>query len=353
MNTINEVRPVRPVILAGGAGTRLWPMSTAAKPKHLLPLIGDSSLFAQTLERFADPGRFGPPIIVANQAQAAELGGLVAPIEGAVLILEPMKRDSAPAIALAALEAAPEDLLLMSPSDHHIADVAAFHAAIEAGRAAAEAGDIVTFGIEPDHPATGFGYIAGGDGEGVRRVERFIEKPPADRAQAMLDAGGYYWNAGIFLARASTWRTAMERHVPAIVAAARAALDAAARDGGAIRPDAGEFARSPSQSIDYAVMEKERAISVVPVSMGWSDIGSWQALLDAAERDDQGNSVGPGHVAFDSAGTLIRSSGPRVAAIGVEGLVIIATKDAVLVVPRDQSQRVREAAAWYEEEQAK
>ena len=145
----------------------------------------------------------------------------------------------------------------------------------------------------------------------------------------------------------------MERHVPDIVAAARAALDAAARDGGTIRPDAEEFARSPSQSIDYAVMEKERAISVVPVSMGWSDIGSWQALLDAADRDDQGNSVGAGHVAFDSAGTLIRSSGPRVAAIGVEGLVIIATKDAVLVVPRDQSQRVREAAAWYDEELAK
>ena len=344
---------VRPVILAGGAGTRLWPMSTAAKPKHLLPLIGDSSLFEQTLARFDDTARFGPPIIVANQAQAAELGTLLAPIDGAVLILEPMKRDSAPAIALAALAADPDDLLLMSPSDHHIADVAAFHAAIEAGRAAAEAGDLVTFGIEPDHPATGFGYIAGAAGAGVRRVERFIEKPDADHAQALLAAGGHYWNAGIFLARASTWLGAMERHVPDIVTAARRALDAAARDGGAILPDSEAFARSPSQSIDYAVMEKESAISVVPVSMGWSDIGSWQSLLDAADCDDSGNSIGVGHVAFDSAGTLIRSSGPRVAAIGVEGLVIIATKDAVLVVPRDQSQRVREAAAWSDQELAK
>ena len=347
---------VRPVILAGGSGTRLWPMSTAAMPKHLLPLIGDSSLFEHTLERFEDKGRFGPPIVVSNQAQAAELIRMLGHIEGAILILEPMKRDSAPAIALAALTADPGDLLLMCPSDHHIADLPAFHAAIETGRAAAEAGDIVTFGIEPDRPATGYGYIAAHAEDavakqtGVRRVDRFIEKPEAAHAQALLDAGGHYWNAGIFLARASTWLDAMERHVPEILLAARASLDAANRDGGAIRPASEEFARSPSQSIDYAVMEKEEAISVVPVSMGWSDIGSWQSLFDAASRDDGDNSVGAGHVAFDSAGTLIRSSGPRVAAIGVEGLVIIATAEAVLVVPREHSQRVREAAAWYDKE---
>ncbi len=341
---------VRAVILAGGAGTRLWPMSTPAKPKHLLPLIGDSSLFEQTIERFVDPALFGPPIIVANEAQEEELTRLLSGIEGAQLILEPMKRDSAPAIALAALVAEPDDLLLMSPSDHHIADLPAFHAAIRAGRAAAEAGDIVTFGIEPDHPATGFGYIAGAAGEGVRRVERFIEKPDAEHAATLLAMGGHYWNAGIFLARASSWIEAMDRHVPAIVDAARAALDSARREGGTIHPGSEAFARSPSQSIDYAVMEKESAISVVPVTMGWSDIGSWQALFDAAIRDAGDNSVGHGHVALDSAGTLIRSSGPKVAAIGVEGLVIIATKDAVLVVPRDQSQRVREAAAWFDQE---
>ena len=346
---------VRPVILAGGSGTRLWPMSTPERPKHLLPLIGDTSLFEQTLARFADSARFAAPIVVANQAHGAELAELLRPFDGALLVLEPLKRDSAPAIALAALAADPGELLLMTPSDHHIADLAAFHAAIEAGRAAAEAGDIVTFGINPDHPATGYGYIAAQPGAfdekkgGVRRVERFVEKPDEDRAAAMLAAGGHYWNAGIFLGRAETWLAALRRHVPAIIEAAEKALAAAERDSGVIRPGRDEFARSPAQSIDYAVMEKESAVSVVPVTMGWSDIGSWQSLFDAAIRDAGDNSIGEGHAAFDSAGTLIRSTGPRVAAIGVEGLVIVATSDAVLVVPRDQAQRVREAAAWYEE----
>jgi len=341
---------VRPVILAGGSGTRLWPMSTPARPKHLLPLIGDASLFDMTLARFADAARFGPPMVVANEVQGEELSELLSGHDGATLILEPMKRDSAPAIALAALTAAPDELLLMTPSDHHIGDEPAFHAAIEVGRAAAEAGDIVTFGIEPHYPATGYGYIAGGDGEGMRRVVRFIEKPEEEHAKALLAQGGHYWNAGIFLGRASTWLEALERHVPEMVEAARHALEHAARDGNIIRPNAADFARSPSQSIDYAVMEKERAISVVPVSMGWSDIGSWQSLFEAAARDEHDNSVGEGHTAFGSGGTLIRSTGPRVAAIGVEGLVIIATHEAVLVVPREHSQRVREAAAWFDKE---
>ena len=350
---MENVGRVRPVILAGGSGSRLWPMSTPAKPKHLLALIGTTSLFEQTLARFSDKARFSPPIVVANQAQAAELSRLLEAVPGATLILEPVKRNSAPAITLGALVADPGDLLLMCPSDHHIADLPAFHAAIAAGRAAAEAGGIVTFGIEPDRAETGYGYIAAAAGEGPRQVERFIEKPDAAHAQALLDAGGHYWNAGIFLARASVWLDALERHVLDIVAAARASLDAAARDGGTIHAASEQFARSPSQSIDYAVMEKEQDISVVPVSMGWSDIGSWQALFEAAVRDDRDNSVAQGNVAFDSAGTLIRSSGPRVAAIGVEGLVIVATSEAVLVVPREQSQRVREAAAWYDEEHLK
>lgn len=339
-------RPIRPVILAGGAGTRLWPLSTIERPKHLLPLLGQKSLFEQTLDRFGH--QFAAPIIVANRMQEAELLQLAG--EGAALVLEPCKRDSAAAIALAALVAEDDDLLLVCPSDHHIADVAAFHTAIGIARQAAEAGTIVTFGIEPDYPATGFGYIAAGEGEGVRPVARFVEKPAAERAQQMIDAGGHYWNAGIFLASAATWRRELERHASAILAAAGDALAKAERAGAVIRVNEAAFARAPAKSIDYAVMEHSDRVSVVPVSMGWSDIGSWQALVDASAKDESGNALLADVLAIDCKDTLVRSNGPKVAAIGVEGLVIVATRDAVLVMKPDQAQRVREAADWFERE---
>lgn len=346
MTSMSARRPIRPVIMAGGAGTRLWPLSTIGRPKHLLPLIGDSSLFEQTLGRFDE--RFSSPIIVANRAQENDLRALAG--EGARLILEPCKRDSAAAIALAACLAEPGELLLISPSDHHIEDVAAFHAAIGMAREAAEAGQIVTFGIEPDHPATGFGYIAAEHGEGVRPVSRFVEKPALEHARQMIAEGGHYWNAGIFLATAQTWRDELERHAPAILAAAREALGKAQQAGSLIRVDEAAFVRSPARSIDYAVMEHSDRVSVVPVSMGWSDIGSWQALVDASAKDQAGNSLGPGVLALDCKDTLVRSSGPRVAAIGVEGLVIVATPEAVLVMKPEEAQRVREAAEWFERE---
>lgn len=339
-------RPIRPVILAGGAGTRLWPLSTVERPKHLLPLLGDRSLFEQTLDRFGE--RFAPPIIVANRAQEMELRQLAG--EGATIILEPIKRDSAAAIALAACVADEDELLLCAPSDHHIGDVAAFHTAIGVAREAAEKGLIVTFGIEPDHPATGFGYIAAGQGEGVRPVDRFVEKPPLEKAQAMLDAGGHYWNAGIFLASAGCWREELQRHAPDILAAAGDALAKAEHDGAVIRVDEQAFSASPAKSIDYAVMENSDRVSVVPVSMGWSDIGSWQALVDASDKDESGNAVASDVLALDCKNTLIRTNGPKVAAIGVEDLVIVATPDAVLVMRPDQAQRVRDAADWFERE---
>jgi mannose-1-phosphate guanylyltransferase/mannose-6-phosphate isomerase len=339
-------RPIRPVILAGGAGTRLWPLSTIERPKHLLSLLGDRSLFQQTLDRFGE--HFAAPIIVANRAQEADLRQLLG--KGETLVLEPCKRDSAAAIALAALLAEADELLLICPSDHHIGDVAAFHTAIGVAREAAEAGSIVTFGVEPDRPATGFGYIAAGEGEGVRAVARFVEKPPLERAQQMLDAGGHYWNAGIFLASAETWRRELERHAPAILAAAGDALEKAERDGAVIRVAEAAFARSPAKSIDFAVMERSDHVSVVPVSMGWTDIGSWQSLVDASDKDEAGNALGTDVLALDCTNTLVRSSGPKVAAIGVEGLVIVATRDAVLVMKPDQAQRVRDAADWFEQE---
>lgn len=339
-------RPIRPVILAGGAGTRLWPLSTSARPKHLLPLLGKRSLFEQTLDRFGE--QFAKPIIVANQVQEADLRSL-AP-DAALIILEPCKRDSAAAIALAAVAADDDELLLICPSDHHIGDLAAFHTAIGIAREPAETGRLVTFGIEPDHPATGFGYIAAGDGDGpVRPVDRFVEKPQLEKAQQMIEAGDHYWNAGIFLGSAKTWRAELEIHAPAILTAAKAALEKSNRNGDVIHVDEQAFAEAPAKSIDYAVMEQSDRVSVVPVSMGWSDIGSWQALVDASDKDDAGNAVPADVLALDCRNTLIRTNGPKVAAIGVEGLVIVATADAVLVMRPEEAQRVREAASWFEE----
>ena len=348
MSVTEGGRPIRPVILAGGAGTRLWPLSTAERPKHLIPLIGEQNLFEQTLERFGEA--FAPPIIVANQAQEAELRAIAG--AGARIILEPMKRDSAAAIALAAMLANEDEILLVCPSDHHIGDVAAFHQAIALARPEAEAGKIVTFGIEPDHPATGFGYIAGGEGEGVRPVARFVEKPPLERAEAMLAEGGHYWNAGIFLASAATWREELLRHAPGILEAATEALEQGERDGSLIRIAEAPFARAPAKSIDFAVMEQSDRVAVVPVSMGWSDVGSWTAVFDASTKDRGGNVVVGNALVLDSHANLIRSDGPRIAAIGVDDLVIIASGDSVLVTKLSQAQRVKEAAEWFEKERA-
>lgn len=340
---MSDAKTIKPVILAGGAGTRLWPLSTLDRPKHLLDLVGDISLLDQTGRRLAS---YSPPIVVASAAQEGLLGGHLP--DGALLILEPLKRDSGGAIALAVAASGPNDLLLVCPSDHHIADEAAFLAAVEAAVPTALDGRLVTFGIEPDHPATGYGYIAAAAGEGVRPVERFVEKPERGVAEAMLASGGHYWNAGIFLGLASIWRDELQAHAPDLIEAARAALEAGESGGDVVRVDAAAFAAAPSISIDYAVMEKSDRVSVVPVSMGWSDIGSWSALADAAQRDADGNALPADALALDSRNLTVRSSGPKVAAIGVEGLVIVATPDAVLVMRPEDAQRVREAAAWFD-----
>lgn len=353
MRSSDRLPLVRPVILSGGAGTRLWPLSRAESPKQFLPLIGGRPLFDSTVGRVADRSHFLPPMIVCGEEHVAHVERALARagITDVVLLIEPVARNTAPAITLAALAAeSADELQLILPSDHHVADIGAFVSAVEAGSGPALDGALVTFGIEPDRPETGYGYIAACDSDGrAARVDRFIEKPDLAHAQRMLAAGSHYWNAGIFLWRADVLLDELRAHDPDILKAASAAMETARREGRSILPDAQSFARSPAISIDYAVMEKTSRAAVVPVSMGWSDVGSWDSLHGLAAQDESGNVVDDGANAIDCQGCLIRTTGPKVVAVGVEDLVIVATPDAVLVLPKAESQRVREAAAWYAE----
>jgi len=341
-----STKSIIPVILSGGSGTRLWPMSRPEMPKQMLALTAEETMLQLTARRTAGQARFAAPIVVANAFHADLIEAQLAAIEAqaAALILEPLGRNTAPAIALAAIAAgADETPILVMPSDHVIADVAAFHAAIERALPSVAAGELVTFGITPDAPETGYGYIAVGAeiAPGVHRVERFVEKPPREAAEAMLAAGGHYWNGGIFLFRADLYLAALGQHAPTMLVAAQQAMDRARREGGRIYPDADAFAASPADSIDYAVMEKADRVACVPVSMGWSDIGSWDALHAHSACDGQGNACRGDVVALDTVDCLIRSDGIRIAAVGVQDLIIVASGNDVLVLPRGRSQEVK------------
>jgi mannose-1-phosphate guanylyltransferase/mannose-1-phosphate guanylyltransferase/mannose-6-phosphate isomerase len=329
---------ITPVILSGGAGTRLWPLSREASPKQLLALTGERTMLQMTAERWSVP-----PIVVAGARHADEIERQLGKV--GLLVLEPAPRNTAPAIALAALLAPSERPMLVMPSDHVIADVAAFHSAVEAALPAAKEGWLVTFGVTPERAETGYGYIRRGSAiaPGVERVEQFLEKPDAATAQAFVADGKHVWNGGIFLFRPDAYLAALEQHEPAVLDAARRALEGKQESGRRVYPDAHAFASSPSISIDYAVMEKAERVAVVPVSMGWSDVGSWDALHELGEKDGCGNLAKGEVVAIDSANCLIRSDGPAVVAVGVKDLIVIATGDAVLIVPRGESQRVKEA----------
>ena len=336
------IRGVTPIILSGGAGTRLWPLSVPERPKQLLALTGERTMLQMTAARVE-----AAPIVIAGaehsgevERQLGEIG--IAP---AALVLEPAARNTAPAIALAAL-LAPSDLpMLVMPSDHLIADVEAFGAAVEAALGAAADGWVVTFGIAPERPETGYGYVERGEeiAPGLHRVVRFREKPDAATAIAYVKDGRHLWNGGIFLFRPDAFLAALEAHAPDVLSAARGAIQGRREEGRCIYPDAAAFAASPSISIDYAVMEKAERIAVAPVAMGWSDLGSWDALYEAATKDQEGNALAGEALAIGSGGCLIRSDGPVVTAVGVNDLVIVATRDAVLVLPRGETQRVREA----------
>ena len=334
-----------PVILSGGSGTRLWPTSTPATPKQLLALTAEQTMLQLTAMRTAG-ARFAAPVVVANAAHADEVERQLSAVGlgAGALVLEPVARNTAPAIALAALAAgggaAP---LLVMPSDHVIADLPTFHAAIEAALPLVEQGWLATFGIAPDAPETGYGWIKMGDpiGAGVHRVAQFVEKPPRDKAEAMFAGGEHVWNGGIFLFRADRFLEELGRYEPAMLQAAKASMDAMRRDGVRIYPDADSFAASPSQSIDYAVMERADRVAVVPVSMGWNDVGSWDALHAISERDAAGNAHRGEVIAIDTKGCLVRSDGPRIALVGVSDLIVVASGNDILILPRGRSQEVK------------
>ena len=338
-----------PVILSGGSGTRLWPLSREAYPKQFLPLAGSDTMLQATWKRVA-PLASSAPILVANEdhrfmvaEQLRESG-----CTPAAILLEPVGRNTAPAIAVAALQAradGTDPLLLVLPSDHVITDAAAFRTAVAEAAAAAEAGKLVTFGIVPTGPETGYGYIKATAGEGVRAVERFVEKPDAATAQGYVASGEYFWNSGMFLFKASRYLEELGRHQPAILAACRAAFEGARRDQDFVRLDKAAFAACPSDSIDYAVMEKTADAAVLPISVGWNDVGSWSALWEVAEQDGNGNAHHGDVVALDCRNTLAWGDGRLVAMIGLEDVVVVDTDDSVLVAHKDHVQDVKTVVA--------
>lgn len=342
--------PVVPVILCGGAGTRLWPLSRAQHPKQFLDLLGGATMLQATAARVSDPALFGPPVVIANvehrflAAEQLRAAG----IRPRALLLESEGRNSAPAAAVAAhrvIADDPDALMLLLAADHAMTRPQAFLDAVDRARQAASAGRIVTFGIRPDRAETGYGYILAGrelaDAPGVHAADRFVEKPDAATAAAYLADGRYLWNSGNFLARADTLADETARLAPAVDAAARSALAAATRDLDFERLDPEAFAQAPSISIDYAVMEQTDRAAVVPCDPGWSDIGSFEALRALMPRDAVGNAIAGDVLAVDSHDCLLRSTGPLVAALGVADLVVVATPDAVLVADAARAQDVR------------
>jgi len=338
------VTRIHPIILCGGSGTRLWPVSRKTKPKPFLPLLGDETLFEQTVRRVTEDGRFAPPLVVAGADHTAFIEERLNLAKGARLVIEPAAKNTAPAIALAATLLPEDAIMLVCPSDHHIADTAAFHAAALAAADLAAEDYLVALGIEPTRPETGYGYLERGRPlRGGFAIRRFEEKPDIDRAREYSASGEHSWNGGIFAFRAGQFLAELATHRPRMAEQVTMAVAGGREHCGRFHPAAEFFDGIAPESIDYAVMENTARAAMVPVSMGWSDIGNWAALADALEgaSDADGNVTRSGAVHFDDCrGVFAFSDGPRISVVGLEDVCIIVSGDDVLVTTREGAQRV-------------
>ncbi len=342
---------VIPVILSGGAGTRLWPLSREMYPKQLLALTGKQTMLQDTVARLAKINGAIPPIAVCNEAHRFTVAEQIRALElhASAILLEPSGRNTAPAVALAALKA--QDLsadatLVVAPADHVIRDVHQFSQAADVAVSLAQKDKLVTFGIVAHAPETGYGYIRRGEGAGpAYPVAQFIEKPPLDLAVQFVATGDYYWNSGMFVFKASRYLAELQHFAPDILAACTAAYKAAKADLDFVRIDKAEFIKCRSESIDYAVMEKTKDALVLPLDVGWSDVGSWSSLFDALPADEEGNVLQGDVLTHDTHDCYVHSTSRLVAAVGMEDHIIVETKDAILVAPKDRVQDVKDLVA--------
>ena len=343
-----KTRELIPVLLCGGSGTRLWPLSRTHYPKQFIPLVGETSLLAQTLERVSGVSSGAAPLVVCNENHRFMTAAVLEQCQqtASAILLEPEGRNTAPAIAVAALEAlaiGDDPVLLVLAADHVITDVAAFERSVLLAESAAMRDQLVTFGIAPSRPETGYGYIRAGEvvEDGIFEVASFVEKPSLETATDYVESGEYYWNSGMFLFRARRYLDELEAVRPKMMVAARAAHAKAVRDGVFVHLDGEAFGNCPNESVDYAVMEEAKQTAMVTLNAGWSDIGSWSALHEATALDEQGNAVRGDVMLMDTENSYVYADQGLVTTVGIKGLVVVSTPDALLVASRDRVQDVR------------